>query len=279
MTGVGSRFVVAYRCVSFKKWRQPLSKPTYPDLKGKTAFVTGGSGGIGAETCRWLADNGVKVAVSGRNEEALDQVVAELRGSGAEAAAIPAECTNAESLERARSDAEKRLGPIDILVAFAGGGTARPAPVEMTSESDWRSGIDHNLTATFLTLKTFLPGMKVRRSGSILTMASTAGRSSSPASPAYAAAKAGVIMLTRHVAREVGGFNIRANCLSPSAILTERTALHMPEEKRSQIAALHPICRLGIPADVAAAALFLASESASWITGATIDVAGGRLMH
>ena len=92
-----------------------LSKPTYPDLKGKTAFVTGGSGGIGAETCRWLADNGVKVAVSGRNQEALDLVVAELRGAGAEAAAIPAECTDAESLERARSDAEKRLGQLTFL--------------------------------------------------------------------------------------------------------------------------------------------------------------------
>jgi 3-oxoacyl-[acyl-carrier protein] reductase len=279
MTSIGSRFVVAYRCVPFNKWRQPLSKPTYPDLKGKIAFVTGGSGGIGAETCRWLADNGVKAAVSGRNEEALDQVVAELRSSGAEAAAIPAECTNAESLERPRSYAEKRLGPIDILVAFAGSCAAMPAPVEATSESDWRSSIDHNLTASFLTLKTFLPDMKVRRSGSSLTMASTAGRSTSPASPAYAAAKAGMIMLTRHVAREVGGFNIPTNCLSPSAILTERTTLHMPEEKRSQIAALHPIPRLGTPADVATAALFLASESASWITGATIDVAGGRLMH
>src|SRR6202163_1316849 len=253
--------------------------PVYPDLSGKTAFVTGGSGGIGAETCRWLAANRVRVAVSGRNVESLGRVVEDLKRFGVKTISIAADCTDSDAIERARLATEEKFGPVDILLAFAGGGNAMPAPVDQTTEDDWRSGIDHNLTATFLTLKTFLPGMKGRRSGSILTMASTAGRSSSPASPAYAAAKAGVIMLPRHVAQEVGGFNIRANCLSPSAILTERTALHMPEERRSQIAALHPICRLGMPADVAAAALFLASESASWITGATIDVAGGRLMH
>jgi 3-oxoacyl-[acyl-carrier protein] reductase len=256
-----------------------MSKPIYPDLKGKTAFVTGGSGGIGAETCRWLAHNGAKVSVSGRNEKTLSQVVAGLTELGAEAMAIPADCTDADSLECARGTAEARFGPTDILIAFAGGGTAMPAVVEATKESDWRSALDHNLTATFLTLKAFLPGMKARRFGSIVTMASTAGRSPSPASPAYAAAKAAVIMLTRHLAQEVGTFNVRVNCVSPSAILTERTALHMPQAKRDQIAGLHPLGRLGVPADVAGAALFLASDSASWITGATIDVAGGRLMH
>ncbi|HWW33608.1 MAG TPA: SDR family NAD(P)-dependent oxidoreductase [Xanthobacteraceae bacterium] len=256
-----------------------MSTPIYSDLKGKTAFVTGGSGGIGSETCRWLAHNGAKVAVSGRNEEALSRVVAGLTERGAEAMAIPADCTDADSLERARAAVDARFGPTDILIAFAGGGTAMPAVVEATTESDWRSGLDHNLTATFLTVRAFLPGMKARRFGAIVTMASTAGRSPSPASPAYSAAKAGVIMLTQHLAQEVGAFNVRVNCVSPSAVLTERTALHLPEAKRAQIAALHPLGRLGVPADVAGAALFLASDSASWITGATIDVAGGRLMH
>jgi 3-oxoacyl-[acyl-carrier protein] reductase len=256
-----------------------MSTPIYSDLKGKTAFVTGGSGGIGSETCRWLAQNGVKVAVSGRNEKALSQVVAGLTELGAEAMAVPADCTDADSLARARAAVDARFGPTDILIAFAGGGTSMPAAVEATAESDWRSGLDHNLTATFLTLKAFLPGMKARRFGAIVTMASTAGRAPSPAPPAYAAAKAGVILLTRHLAQEVGSFNVRVNCVSPSSVLTERTAAHMPEAKRAQIAALHPLGRLGVPADVAGAALFLASDSASWITGATIDVAGGRLMH
>ena len=251
----------------------------YPDLRGKTAFVTGASGGIGAETCRWLAANHVKVAVSGRNEEALRRVVEDLKRFDVQTLSIAADCTDADAIERGRRATEESLGPVDILLAFAGGGSAMPAPVDRTTEESWRSGIDHNLNATFLTLKAFLPGMKERRAGAIVTMASTAGRSASPASPAYAAAKAGVIMLTRHLAQEVGPMNIRVNCLSPSAILTERTAHHLPETKRAEIAALHPLNRLGTPADVAAAALFLVSDSASWITGATLDIAGGRLMH
>jgi 3-oxoacyl-[acyl-carrier protein] reductase len=251
----------------------------YPDLRDKVAFVTGGSGGIGAETCRWLAANRVRVAVSGRNSEALERVVEDLKPFDVENVSVAADCTDADAMDRARLVTEARLGPVDVLLAFAGGGSAIPAPVDHTTETDWRSGIDHNLTATFLTMKTFLPGMKDRQSGAIVTMASTAGRSASPASPAYAAAKAGVIMLTRHLANEVGPLNVRVNCISPSAILTTRTGRHMPEHRRAEIAALHPLRRLGTVADVAAAALFLASESASWITGATLDVAGGRLMH
>jgi 3-oxoacyl-[acyl-carrier protein] reductase len=253
--------------------------PVYPDLSGKTAFVTGGSGGIGAETCRWLAANRVRVAVSGRNVEALGRVVEDLKRFGAKTISIAADCTDSDAIERARLATEEKFGAVDILLAFAGGGNAVPAPVDQTTEDDWRSGIDHNLTATFLTLKAFLPGMKARRAGAIVTMASTAGRAASPASPAYAAAKAGVIMLTRHLAQEVGPMNVRVNCISPSAILTERTAQHMPETKRAAIAALHPLNKLGTPADVAAAALFLVSDSGSWITGATLDIAGGRLMH
>jgi 3-oxoacyl-[acyl-carrier protein] reductase len=253
--------------------------PSYPDLAGKTAFVTGGSGGIGAEACRWLAANGVKVAVGGRDEAALARVTAELAADGADVLAVRADCTDASALEAARLAIDQRFGAVDILLAFAGGGTARPAPVHDTGEADWRSAIDHNLTATFLTLKTFLPAMRARRSGAIVTMASTAGRAASGASSAYAAAKAGVIMLTRHLAQELGPLDIRVNCVSPSAILTERTARHMPAEQRDGIAALHPLNRLGTPADVAAAALFLVSAGASWITGGTLDVAGGRLMH
>jgi 3-oxoacyl-[acyl-carrier protein] reductase len=259
--------------------KDAMHYPVYPDLRGKTAFVTGGSGGIGAEACRWLAANQVKVAVSGRNEGALRRVVEDLTRFDVQTLSIAADCTDADAIERGRRATEDILGPVDILLAFAGGGSAMPAPVDRTTEENWRSGIDHNLTATFLTLKAFLPGMKERRGGAIVTMASTAGRSASPASPAYAAAKAGVIMLTRHLAQEVGSMNIRVNCLSPSAILTERTAHHMPASRRAEIAALHPLSRLGTPADVAAAALFLASDSASWITGATLDIAGGRLMH
>src|ERR1700736_3331195 len=187
----------------------------YPDLRGKTAFVTGGSGGIGAETCRWLAANHVKVAVSGRNEEALRRVAEDLKRFDVQTLSIAADCTDADAIERGRRATEESLGPVDILLAFAGGGSAMPAPVDRTTEESWRSGIDHNLNATFLTLKAFLPGMKERRAGAIVPRASTARRAASPASPASAAAKAGVIILRRHLAHSRGSMNTLFHCLSP----------------------------------------------------------------
>ncbi|MBI4045954.1 MAG: SDR family oxidoreductase [Devosia nanyangense] len=256
-----------------------IAIPTYPDLAGKTAFITGASGGIGAETARWLAHNGVRLALNGRDQAKLNTLANELTAAGATALPVQADNTDASALEQARYIAEEEFGDINLLFAFAGGGTARPAPVEQTEEADWRSAIDHNLTATFLAIKTFLPAMKERRAGAIVTMASTAGRGPSQASPAYGAAKAGIILLTQDVASEVGPEGVRVNCISPSAILTDRTAANMPELVQKQVAASHPLRRIGLPEDVAAAALFLASSSAGWITGATLDVAGGRMMH
>ena len=147
------------------------------------------------------------------------------------------------------------------------------------SEDEWHSTIDGNLTATFLTMKTFRPGMIGRRGGSIVTMASSAGRTPTPATPApYAAAKAGIVMLTRHVASQVGQYGVRVNCLSPSTVLTERTSRQMPDDTKQRFTALHPLGRLGEPKDVAEAACFLASDSASWLTGVVLDVAGGAVM-
>lgn len=138
--------------------------------------------------------------------------------------------------------------------------------------------MDANLTATFLTVRSFLPGMIARGRGAIVTMASTAGRQAGGASASYAAAKAGVIMFTRHIAAEVGKHGVRVNCLAPSAIRSEQMLGSMPEEQQREMAALFPLGRLGTPEDVALAALFLASESASWLTGVTLDVTGGRVM-
>ncbi len=139
-------------------------------------------------------------------------------------------------------------------------------------------GIDANLTATFLTVKSFLPGMIERQRGSIVTMASTAGRLPGGASAVYAAAKAGVVMFSRHIANEVGKYGIRVNCVAPSSILTERTRRQIPEAQQQQMKAMFPLGRLGIPEDVALATLFLASDSSSWLTGLTLDITGGRIM-
>ncbi len=254
----------------------PENYSAYPDLAGKVAVVTGGSGGIGAATCRLLAANGVKVVVNGRDEAKIDAVVDTIQAAGGEAVGVAADCTDLAAIEQMRQQAEEELGLVEVVAAFAGGGRARPGPVAQTTEEEWHSTVDANLTATFLTLKSFLPGMIERGGGSIITMASSAARFPTGAPAPYAAAKAGVIMLSRQVANEVGKHGVRVNCLAPHTVLTERVQRLMPEEQQRQMAAAMPLGRLGTPEDVALAALFLASDSSSWITGVTLDVAGGR---
>lgn len=253
--------------------------PLFPDLAGKTALITGGSGGIGAETARWFAHNGAQVTIAGRDQARLDSVQASLAAISPGHAAIALDCTSADQLEAARAALIARQGGLDILIAFAGGGTSRPAPIEQVTESDWQSSLDHNVTATFLTLRMFAPDLRKSGRGAAVTMASTAGRAPSAAPLGYGVAKAGIILLTRQLAQDLGPDGVRVNCISPSAVLTDRTAERMPPAVRQEIADAHPLRRLGTPADVAAATLFLASESAGWLTGATLDIAGGRLMH
>jgi 3-oxoacyl-[acyl-carrier protein] reductase len=177
-----------------------------------------------------------------------------------------------------RKRVEEELGPVEVLAAFAASGGPPPGPTAQITEEEWQSAIDGNLTSTFLTLKSFLPAMIERRRGSIVTMASSAGRVLTPAPTAYATAKAGVVMLSRQVASEVGEHGIRVNCLAPDSILTERIQRLMSEDQQKQWAAMFPLGRMGAPEDVALATLYLASESSSWLTGVTLDVAGGKVM-
>ena len=252
--------------------------PTYPDLAGKVAVVTGGSGGIGSATCRLLAANGAKVAVHGRDEDRIGAVVDEVGSDGGKAIGISADVTDFAAIERMRLRVEEDLGPVEVLAAFAASGGPLPGPTVEITEEGGRSAIDGNLTSAFLTLKSFLPGMIERGSGSIVTMASSAGRVPTQAPTAYAAAKAGVVMLSRQVADEVGGHGVRVNCLAPDSILTERTRSYMTEDQVRQWAEAFPLGRMGAPEDVALATLYLASESSSWLTGVTLDVAGGKIM-
>jgi 3-oxoacyl-[acyl-carrier protein] reductase len=253
-------------------------KQSYSDLSGAVVVVTGGSRGIGAATCREFAANGAKVAVVGRDQAAVDSVVERIRADRGNALGATADCTNFAAVEEMRLRVEHELGPVEILAAFAGGGIIRPGPFAEITEEQGRSVVDGNLTATFLTVKSFLPGMIERGRGSIITMASTAGRLPSPAPAPYAAAKAGVLMLTRNLASEFGKKGIRVNCISPSTIMTGRMQMQVPEATQREIIASIPLGRLGTPDDVARAALFLASDTSSWMTGVTLDVAGGKVM-
>jgi 3-oxoacyl-[acyl-carrier protein] reductase len=250
--------------------------PSYPDLQGRVAFVTGGSRGIGAATCRLLAENGARVAVNGRDQAAIDGVVRSIREAGGEAVAAAADCTNRDALASARDVVQRELGTVDILAAFAGG-SGEPTPFLQLSEEKWRAVVDANLTATFLAAHTFLPAMVAQRRGAIVTMSSSAGRLPGLASPPYAASKAAIGMLTGHLAKELAPHGVRVNCLAPSAIMNDRLA-RLPADKLREIAAGFPLGRIGAPEDVALATLFLVSDSSSWITGVTVDVSGGRVI-
>lgn len=257
---------------------EALPVPTYPDLAGKVAVVTGGSKGIGAATCRLLARQGVRVAVNGRDEAAIERLVREICAEGGQAIGVPADCTDFGAVEGMRETVERRLGPAGILVAYAGGFGAY-TPAHLITEEEWHSVIDGNLTATYLTVKSFLPGMIERGAGSIVTMASNAARFLDILTTAsYAAAKAGIVMFSRHVAKEVGRHGVRVNCVAPATVLTERVHRLMTTERRREVAALVPLGRMGEPEDVALATLFLASDTSAWLTGVTLDVAGGRIM-
>ena len=249
------------------------------ELDGRVALVTGSSRGIGAAIARLFAERGAAVVVHGRDADAVRSVVADIEKTGGRAFAAVADLTHYDQIEAMRNMIDQGVGPIDILVSNAGGSTVRPGPLEDISEADWRASLDANLTATFLTIKAFLPGMRQRHHGTIITMSSAAARRPTSQSPlAYAAAKAGIEVLTKELAVQAGPDGVRVNCLAPETILTERNQQQIPEAIQEQLRHAHPIQRLGTPDDVAHAALFLASDHSSWISGVTVDIAGGSVL-
>ena len=248
-------------------------------LNNKVALVTGSSRGIGKAISKRFAHEGARVVVHGRDVAATTSVRAEIEQAGGQAIHVIADVTSFIEIEAMRQQVEQQFGPIEILVANAGTSLTTPGPIEEISEEGWRASVEANLTATFLTIKSILPGMKERKAGNIITISSAAARRPHPRSPVpYAAAKAGIQLLTQDLAAQVGSFGIRANCIAPEMILTEKNQQQIPDSQKQALVDFHLIKRLGTPEDVAEAALYLVSDSATWITGIILDVAGGAVM-
>src|ERR1700759_5155641 len=198
-------------------------------LDGQVALVTGSSRGIGAGIAGESARRGAPVAVHGRDAVATAAVADAITGDGGKAVAVTGDVTDFGQVEAIRRQVEDAFGPGDILVATAGGSLTPPAPLEEIPEAGWRATVDGNLLSTFLTLKSFLPGMKERRRGTIITIGSAAGRRADPRSPIpYAAAKAGIALLTQDVAAQAGPSGVRVNCITPETILTEGNRERIP---------------------------------------------------
>jgi 3-oxoacyl-[acyl-carrier protein] reductase len=248
-------------------------------LRDQIALVTGSSRGIGAAIAKLYAQRGAKVVVHGRDGAALSSVRSEIELAGGRAMQVSGDVTSFSDIEAARLRIEREFGPVDILVANAGGSFTPPGPLEGASEEGWHASVEGNLTATFLTIKSFLPGMKERRRGSIITISSAAGRRPNLRSPIpYSVAKAGIELMSQDVAAQAGPYGIRVNCIAPETILTEGNLERIPKEQLASLVDAHPLKRLGTPEDVAQAAVFLASGEAGWITGVVLDIAGGAVM-
>ncbi len=248
-------------------------------LVGRVALITGASHGIGVAIARLFAAEGAAVAVHGRDAAAVTALADELGASGAQAMGVVGDLRGAGEAERIVAETQSQLGPIDVLIANAGASTVPPKPIEAIGVEGFQDVLDANLTITYATIAAVLPGMRDRGRGSIVTMSSAAARRPTVQSPAaYAAAKAGIDVLTRMVALQAGPDGIRANCIAPETIMTEKNAQRIPAEVQQGLVLAHPVRRLGSVDDVARAALYLAGDGAGWISGVTLDVAGGAVL-
>lgn len=242
------------------------------DLSGKTAIVTGSTRGIGRAVAQALSDSGARVAVVGRDRERASQVASEI---GNNAAGFACDVTDTAQIATLIADVEKEFGGIDILVNNAG--VTRDNLVMRLKDEDWDAVMNANLRGAFAAIRAVSRGMMKKRSGRIINMASVVGLMGNKGQANYAASKAGLIALTKSVAKELGSRGILVNAIAPGFVETEMTDAMTPEA-RAALNGLIPLERLGKPEDIAATVVFLASDKASYITGQVIVVDGGMVM-
>ena len=241
------------------------------DLTGKTALVTGATGGIGGSIARALHAQGAKVSLSGTRRDALDALAAELGG----AIVLPCDLSDKDAVEALVPSAEAALGQLDILVANAGV-TKDNLFVQMRDE-EWEQVLNVNLTATFRLARAAVKTMMRRRFGRLIGITSVVGVTGNPGQSNYTAAKAGMIGMFKSIAKEYAKRGVTANCVAPGFITSPMTD-KLNDKQREAILAMVPAARLGAGADVAAAVAYLASNEAAYVTGQTLHVNGGMAM-
>lgn len=242
------------------------------DLTGRTALVTGASGGIGGAIAAALHAQGATVALSGTRREALEQVAA---GLGSRAHVVTCDLTDAAQVEALVPEAEKVMGGLDILVANAG--MTRDNLLVQLRDEDWDTVLAVNLTATFRLTRAALRNMIRRRFGRLIAITSVVGATGNPGQANYVATKAGLTGLMKSIGAEYAKRNVTANCVAPGFIATAMTD-KLNDKQKEMILAKVPAGRLGAPADVAAAVVYLASNEAAYVTGQTLHVNGGMAM-
>lgn len=242
------------------------------DLTGKTALVTGATGGIGGSIARALHKQGATVAISGTRKEALDQLAADLKER---VHVLPCDLSDKDQVEALVPQAEEAMGKLDILIANAG--ITRDNLFVQLRDEDWDTVINVNLTATFRLSRAAMKTMMRRRFGRIIGITSVVGVTGNPGQGNYTAAKAGMIGMMKSIGKEYARRGVTANCVAPGFIATPMTD-KLNEKQREAILQMVPSGRLGTPDDIAAAVVYLASDEASYVTGQTLHVNGGMAM-
>ncbi|MGD9845120.1 MAG: 3-oxoacyl-[acyl-carrier-protein] reductase [Variibacter sp.] len=241
-------------------------------LTGKTALVTGATGGIGGAIAKALHGQGATVAISGTRREALEGLATEL---GERVHVIPCDLSDKAAVEKLVPQAEEAMGSLDILVANAG--VTRDNLFVALRDEDWDKVLAINLTSTFLLARAAVKGMMRRRFGRVIGITSVVGVTGNAGQGNYAAAKAGMIGMIKSVAQEYARRNVTANCIAPGMIATPMTD-KLNEKQREAILSRIPAARLGTPAEIAAAVVYLSSDEAAYVTGQTLHINGGMAM-